>query len=164
MDMIKLGAFLAALRKEQGLTQEQLAQQLGTTSKTISRWETGAYMPPVEMLALLSQRYGLTINELLEGERIAPEDKPARADKTIQTFLLKEQQEYWRRKWWLDHRGWLVAAIVLFTGLQVAAVLMDNGRLAAAGVFLTLGWTILMNNRREEYVEHHLYDEKPLQG
>ena len=50
MDMKKIGLFLAELRREKGLTQEQLGEQLSVTNKTISRWENGNYMPPVEML------------------------------------------------------------------------------------------------------------------
>lgn len=48
MDIKKIGTYLAALRHEQNLTQEQLAEKLGVTNKTISRWETGKYLPPVE--------------------------------------------------------------------------------------------------------------------
>ena len=48
MDMVKIGKFLAELRKGHNLTQEELGEKLGVTNKTISRWETGTYMPPVE--------------------------------------------------------------------------------------------------------------------
>ena len=47
MDMQKIGSFLAALRKERNLTQDELGAQIGVTNKTISRWETGNYLPPV---------------------------------------------------------------------------------------------------------------------
>ncbi|MDE5729583.1 MAG: helix-turn-helix transcriptional regulator, partial [Clostridia bacterium] len=57
MDMIKIGKFLCELRKEQNLTQEQLGEELGVSNKTISRWEPGTYLPPVEMLQLLSDKY-----------------------------------------------------------------------------------------------------------
>ena len=50
MDQIKVGKFIAALRKEQGLTQEALGQRLGVTNKTVSRWENGNYMPDIELL------------------------------------------------------------------------------------------------------------------
>ena len=50
MNMAKMGSFLAELRKEHNLTQADLEEKLGVTNKTISRWETGNYMPPVEML------------------------------------------------------------------------------------------------------------------
>lgn len=50
MDTKKVGAFLKKLRKENNMTQEQLGERIGVTNKTISRWETGNYMPPVECL------------------------------------------------------------------------------------------------------------------
>ena len=58
MDTIKIGNFLAELRKEQNLTQEALGEKLGVTNKTVSRWENGNYLPPVEILQELSvERY-----------------------------------------------------------------------------------------------------------
>ena len=60
MDMVKMGSFLAELRKERNLTQAELGEKLGVTNKTISRWETGNYMPSVEMLEELSTMYGMT--------------------------------------------------------------------------------------------------------
>ena len=74
MDQMKIGKFIAALRKEKCLTQEQLGEKLGVTNKTVSRWENGNYMPDVEMLALLSKEFGVSINELISGERLLAED------------------------------------------------------------------------------------------
>ena len=74
MDMTKMGAFLQALRKEQNLTQEQLGEKLHISSKTISRWETGASMPDIEMLQLLGQKFGVSINEILAGQRLSDEE------------------------------------------------------------------------------------------
>ena len=70
MDLIKTSKFLARLRREAGDTQEQLGEKLGVSNKTVSRWETGAYLPPVEMLQAISGLYGVSINELLAGERL----------------------------------------------------------------------------------------------
>ena len=73
MDQVKVGAFLASLRKEKGLTQEALAERIGVTNKTVSRWETGTYMPDVEMLLILGEQFDVTVNELLSGERLPDE-------------------------------------------------------------------------------------------
>lgn len=70
MDMQKTGKFLAELRKSKNLTQEQLGEQLGVTNKTVSRWENGDYLPPVEMLQLLATLFGVGIEEILSGERL----------------------------------------------------------------------------------------------
>ena len=69
MDQIRIGAFLKALRKEKGLTQEQLAEKLAVSDRTVSRWETGSNMPDIGMLVVLADFYGVSIPELINGER-----------------------------------------------------------------------------------------------
>ena len=68
MDIIKIGKFIAENRKKKNMTQEQLAEKLGVTSKTISRWENGNYMPDISMLKPLSEELEITLNDLLSGE------------------------------------------------------------------------------------------------
>ena len=68
MDQIRIGAFLKALRKEKGLTQEQLAEKLAVSGRTVSRWETGSNMPDIGMLVVLTDFYGVSIPELINGE------------------------------------------------------------------------------------------------
>ena len=166
MDMVKIGGFLKTLRQEQGQTQAQLGEALGVTGKTVSRWETGTYLPPVEMLLLLSRRYSVSINDLLAGERIPPEQLPARAEETLRLvmretpFLLHEQQQFWRRKWRRDHRGLLALLVMAAVAVQVTGAVMDRVPLMTAGAFLTLGGALLVRNRQEDYVEHHLYDDR----
>lgn len=69
MDQIKIGAFLKVLRKEKNLTQEQLAEQLGVSGRTVSRWETGNNMPDISLLVEIAEFYEVTIPELINGER-----------------------------------------------------------------------------------------------
>ena len=69
MDQKKIGAFLKRLRKEKGLTQEQLAERFYVSSKTVSRWETGSNMPDVGTLIDLADFYDVDIRELIDGER-----------------------------------------------------------------------------------------------
>ena len=52
MDTVKMGKFLKELRKEKGLTQEQLGEKIGVTNKTVSRWENGNYFPPKHLIRL----------------------------------------------------------------------------------------------------------------
>lgn len=68
MEQEKIGKLIAAKRKEKGLTQEQLAEQLGVTNKTVSRWETGKGMPDIEMIQELCSILGITVTTLLNGE------------------------------------------------------------------------------------------------
>ena len=61
MDQMKIGTFLKALRKEKDLTQEQLAEQLNISGRTVSRWETGKNMPDISILVDLAEFYHVSI-------------------------------------------------------------------------------------------------------
>ena len=65
----KIGKFIAALRKEKKMTQEQLAQKLGVSNRSVSRWENGNTMPDLSMLPVLAEELGVSVTELLNGER-----------------------------------------------------------------------------------------------
>jgi transcriptional regulator with XRE-family HTH domain len=69
MDNGKLGKFLAELRKEKGLTQEKLAELIDCDNRTISKWETGVYTPPIQYLTKLSDLYNISIAEIMQCER-----------------------------------------------------------------------------------------------
>ncbi len=167
MDMNKMGAFLQVLRKEQGLTQEQLGEKLHISSKTISRWETGTYMPPVEMLLALSELYGVSMNELVAGERLTPEALPQAAEENLtaslkeqEVFQFNERKRFWLEKWQKEHRGLLpllIAAVVL---LSAAAAWNERIDLVAIINLIAIGISAMIRNRRDDYVEHHLYDDK----
>ena len=73
MDTYKIGQFIAENRKKQNMTQVQLAEKLGVTGKTVSRWENGNYMPDLSLLQPLAKELGITLNELLRGEYIDTE-------------------------------------------------------------------------------------------
>ena len=69
MDQIKIGVFLKELRRAKGLTQEQLAEALNVSSRTVSRWETGSNMPDISMLVEIAVFYDVSIPEIVQGER-----------------------------------------------------------------------------------------------
>ena len=69
MDQKKIGAFLKNLRNEKNLTQEQLAEMLGVTNRSISRWENGINMPDFDFIIEMAKYYGVSITEILNGER-----------------------------------------------------------------------------------------------
>lgn len=96
MDAKKIGMFLKELRTEKGMTQEQLGEKIGVSNKTISRWETGSYMPPVDCLNMLSDIYHISINEILGGERATGDEFTKIAEQNI-TFTLKELEKDFQR-------------------------------------------------------------------
>ncbi len=84
MDMKKIGSFLKTLRKEKGLTQEQLAEKLGVAGRTVSRWETASNMPDLSILIQLAEFYDIEIGEIFDGER-----KDKNMDKELKATLTK---------------------------------------------------------------------------
>lgn len=84
MDMIKIGSFLKELRKERGLTQEQLAEAFGVAGRTVSRWETAINMPDLSILIQLAEFYEVDVSEILDGER-----RDSKMDKEIKETLTK---------------------------------------------------------------------------
>lgn len=163
MDTIKIGNFLATLRKEQGLTQEALGEKLGVTNKTISRWENGNYLPPVEMLQELSNLYAVSINELLCGERLEKEEYQKKAEETItgilsgSPFSFKERSDFWKRKWKKDHFITnLVLAVILLVMLCAGIVLSKPLVVGIAPVFALVVYMV-RRNAMMIYVENNLY-------
>ena len=69
MDQIKIREFLKLLRNEKELTQEQLAEKVGVSNRTVSRWETGSNLPDISTLIQLSEFYDIDIREIIDGER-----------------------------------------------------------------------------------------------
>lgn len=69
MDQEKIGNFICELRKEQNRTQKELAQKLNVTNKAVSKWERGLSLPSIDLLTPLSRELGISVMELLEGER-----------------------------------------------------------------------------------------------
>lgn len=69
MDNIQFGAFIAQLRREQGLTQKELADKLNVTDKAVSKWETAKGFPDVKLLEPLAQALGVSLVELMQGKR-----------------------------------------------------------------------------------------------
>lgn len=69
MDQKKIGSFLKELRKEKGLTQEQVANTFNVTNRTVSRWETGSNMPDISLLVAIAEFYDVDVREIIDGER-----------------------------------------------------------------------------------------------
>ncbi len=104
MNQQKTGAFLAARRKELGLTQQDLGDQLGVTNKTISRWETGAYLPDLATIPELCRILGISVNEFFLGEAIPPEQLQEQTDRNI-LDLWQADKDLRRKKFWSEMLG-----------------------------------------------------------
>ena len=112
MNQQKTGAFLQRLRKEKGLTQEQLAERFYVSSRTVSRWETGNNMPDVGTLIELADFYDVDIREIIDGER-----KGEIMDKEMKDTL-KKVDAYQKAKD-LDQK---IKSAALFAGIIILAL------------------------------------------
>ena len=168
MNQVKTGKFIAALRKEKGLTQEQLGDRLCVTNKTISRWENGNYMPNIEMLSLLSKEFNVSINEIIAGERLEAEEFKKAADDNLvtaladSTFTLKEKITFFKKKWLREHIAMIVLCIVAWIGIMVLLKLKTRGNnvfliLGAVGGLLAVLFYVVLYNRMMAYVENRAY-------
>jgi len=89
MNQEKIGKFILSCRRKKSLTQEQLAEKLGVTSKSISRWENGNTMPDYSLLKDLCNELDINVNELLSGERIKENDYMSKAEENF--IMLKKK-------------------------------------------------------------------------
>lgn len=164
MDTKKIGIFLAQLRREQNLTQEQLGERLGVTNKTVSRWENGNYLPPVEILQLLSDFYGITINEILSGERLNEEQYRQKAEENIKSaldssaFTLDEKINYYKNKWRKDHYWACLTARVLIWVLLAIGILTQELLWTIAFAVANVVYYVVERNRMMTYVEERAFD------
>lgn len=115
MDQIKIGRFIAEERKNKHYTQKQLAEILGISDKTVSKWECGNGFPEVSLLLPLCGELGITVNELLSGERLEETDYKEKAEENMMN-LVKEAQE--------SRKKIILSAMTAVMGLIAAVPLM----------------------------------------
>ncbi len=120
MNQIKTGKFIAQMRKEKGMTQRQLADELLISDKTVSKWETGKGMPDVSLMMPLCEVLGINVNELLTGEKIPDEDYKEKAEETMMDLMRNKKG-----------RGKIIALMILIlllmlTPMIITAVLIDK--------------------------------------
>lgn len=96
MDQLKIGKFIAEMRKEQSYTQRQLADILGISDKTISKWETGNGLPEVSLMMPLCNALKINVNELLSGECLTASEYKEKAEENMMN-LMKEKEESKRK-------------------------------------------------------------------
>lgn len=92
MDVVKIGAFIKTQRTELNMTQKDLAEKIGCTDKAISRWETGKGLPDSSFLVPLADILGITVNELLTGEKIPEETFTQKSDDNLVNAVQKTEK------------------------------------------------------------------------
>jgi transcriptional regulator with XRE-family HTH domain len=98
MDQIKIGKFIAEMRKEQNLTQIDLAEKLGISNKTVSKWECGNGMPDYSVMEELCDILQINVNELLSGERLPSKDYNKKAEENMMSLIQESSVNQKREK------------------------------------------------------------------
>ena len=163
MDQKQIGAFIAQLRHEKGLTQQQLGDVLGVTNKTVSRWENGNYMPDLALLKAMSEYFSISLNELLSGRRLTAEEWPAAAEKNLadaiveSAFTFQQKKDFWQKRWLKQHRALFICLALLYLVLLIVALYRHLPVLAGVCPLLALISYGVLRNRMMIYVEEKLY-------
>ena len=126
MNQIKIGRFIAERRKNANLTQMQLAEKLGITDKAVSKWERGIAMPDTSIMLALCDILGISVNELLSGEKFAMENNNQKNKQLLLDMakeLEKKNKTVWRAMWVIMS----VSIIALLAGIFIAAFLVPEG-------------------------------------
>lgn len=166
MDIMKTGEFIAKLRKEKGLTQEQFGDKMGVTNKTVSRWETGKYLPPADILLLMSKLFDVSINEILTGQILTDDEYKQTAEKNLtevirnSSFTTQDEINFFKKKWLKDHIFIMIVTGIIVLGVFVTGIILGNPILCSVSVILLLFGHIWRNNTMMTYVEKRIYDKK----
>lgn len=139
MDLDKIGKFIALNRKNKGLTQEQLAEKLGVTNKTVSRWETGKYMPDLSLLKPLSEELGITLNELLSGEKIEEQKIVENTERNILNTI-----DYSSKKVENEHKKISIILMILGAIISISALTIFNKESSWGSIYSIIGIIIFV--------------------
>ena len=139
MDLDKIGKFIALNRKNKGLTQEQLAEKLGVTNKTVSRWETGKYMPDLSLLKPLSEELGITLNELLSGEKIEEQKIVENTEKNIINTI-----DYSSKKVENEHKKISIILMILGAIISISALTILSKESSWCSIYSIIGIIIFV--------------------
>ncbi len=161
MDVKKCGAFLQALRKAKGLTQSQLAEVMCVSPKTVSKWECGDAVPEISALVSLAEFYGVTVDEILKGERACAgvpvstetEERNTRANNL---YLLNKKQDSLKLFTIISVAiiavGIILQIILLFTVSYTVGVCVNMALSVAACAVFIAGYS-LGGGHAEQYLE-----------
>ncbi len=120
MDQIKIGKFIAKCRKENNLTQMQLAEKLNITDRAISKWENGKGMPDSSIMLDLCNELKISVNELLSGEVIEMKDYNQKTEELL--IEMAKQEEKQNKRLMTSMWTILITSVIFYVGIILLAV------------------------------------------
>lgn len=164
MDLSIIGKFIAELRKSQGLTQEQLGEKIGVTNKTVSRWETGTYLPLADVLLTMSEMFGVSINEILSGKRLTEEEYKKSAEENLaqvikeSSFSVKDKIKFYKKKWIKEHIAIMIFTAICILGGFLAGIVLKEVIINYISFLTLIISHCWRNNAMMAYIEKHSYN------
>lgn len=124
LDQEKIGKFIAERRKNQNMTQKQMAEQLGVSDKAVSKWETGKSMPDNSLLMELCALLEINVNELLSGEKLSDDNYQGKAEENM-TNLMEERRtaKQDKKRFWVE----MAIGIVGFVAALFLSIVLSGG-------------------------------------
>ena len=141
MNQIKIGRFIAERRKEQKLTQIQLAEKLGITDRAVSKWETGKSLPDASIMLELCGLLKITVNDLLSGEVVSMNNYNEKSEKNL-LEMIKQKEQADKRLLSLEIVIDLMSVMFLFSMIFIAALIEMQDWLKV--VLIVFGFVIFM--------------------
>lgn len=165
MNQEKIGKFITEKRKENKLTQEQLAEQLNISKNAVSKWERGLNLPDVSIMQDLCKILNITLNELFIGEKILDDKYKEVADKNLlnvlenSSFTLKEKIDFYKKKWKKEHISKFIMCFIIFIilGIVLKFQNVEGYIIGAIEGMLSLLFYIFLYNQMMIYVENNVY-------
>ena len=158
IDQVKIGNFLKELRKENGKTQEEIAEMFGVSSRSVSRWENGNTMPDLGIIVELADYYDIDLRELVNGERKSENMNDEIKDvlKSAVSYAEQEKKQVVRRKCIVTFVGTLCFVLCVLIGLTLLPTLPNAIKNNVAMIFVVLGlvgliglWSIVIYQKRK---------------
>lgn len=151
MDLNKTGLFISTLRKQKNMTQKDLADKLGVTDKAVSRWETGKGFPDVSFLMTLAETLGVSVTEIIKGERMVSEDKD-----TLEQMDKDQIKNMKPLKPLLDNLSFLgYVLIAAASSGYYEFVMLNRGAPFIVWVLLGIAGGVCLVLRNREYYKQH---------
>lgn len=139
MNQEKIGKFIATCRREKKITQSELSEQLGVTDRSVSNWENGKNMPDLSLFRPLCEILGITINELLSGEKLNKEKYQEKFEKNIVDTI-----DYSTKK--MNKYSQVISLIIIIFGLfiSLSAIMIFPSESSWGSVYSVFGIIVFM--------------------
>ena len=144
MEQEKIGEFIAAQRKEKGMTQKQLGDALKISDKTVSKWECGKGLPDISIIMPLCELLNISVNELLSGEHLTEDSYPEKAEENMMQLIqeTENQKRDSTRRYYCRTAAWILGNLLILLALIMTSASQKNFPIFFYFDFTVLGTTL----------------------